>query len=102
MSGCAAWFVRDAVARIVSEGLVGAKLVELTPEARPGSPTRHALAGTGRDDRLMQKAAASLARLDAATVAAEKVCGSDAIAASIHQGEGSLGKLIRDDRCTRA
>ena len=47
---------------------------------------------------LMQKAAASLARLDAATAAAEKgLAEVNAIAASIHQGEGSLGKLIRDD-----
>jgi phospholipid/cholesterol/gamma-HCH transport system substrate-binding protein len=47
---------------------------------------------------LMRKAAASLARLDAATQAAEKGLGEiNAITASIGRGEGSLGKLIRDD-----
>ena len=46
----------DAVARIVSEGLVGAKLIELTPgkpDAPPGCRARHAPERkAGRDDRL--------------------------------------------------
>jgi phospholipid/cholesterol/gamma-HCH transport system substrate-binding protein len=92
----------DAVARIVSEGLVGAKLVELTP-GRAGSPRVADLDMIASEKpvemtELMQKAAASLARLDAATEAAEKGLGEiSAITASIHRGEGSLGKLIRDD-----
>ena len=92
----------DAVARIVSEGLVGAKVVELTP-GRPDAPR------VGELDRiaserpiemtdLLKKAASSLARLDAATQAAEKGLGElTAIAGSIRRGEGSLGKLVRDD-----
>ena len=93
---------RDAVARIVSEGLVGAKLIELTP-GKPGSAPVAELDILASEKPiemtdLMQKAAASLARLDAATVAAEKgLAELTAITASIHQGEGSLGKLIRDD-----
>ena len=92
----------DAVARIVSEGLVGAKLVELTPGKADSPPVAElGLLASEKPiemTELMQKAAASLARLDAATVAAEKgLAEVNAIAASIHQGEGSLGKLIRDD-----
>jgi phospholipid/cholesterol/gamma-HCH transport system substrate-binding protein len=92
----------DAVARIVSEGLVGAKLVELTP-GKATSPQVAELDMLASErpiemTDLMQKAASSLARLDAATVAAEKgLAEVNAIAASIHQGQGSLGKLIRDD-----
>ncbi len=92
----------DAVARIVSEGLVGAKLVELTP-GKATSPQVAELDMLSSErpvelTDLMQKAAASLARLDAATRAAEKgLAEVNAIASSIHQGEGSLGKLIRDD-----
>jgi phospholipid/cholesterol/gamma-HCH transport system substrate-binding protein len=92
----------DAVARIVSEGLVGAKLIELTPgkaDARQVAELDMLASEQPLEmTDLMQKAAASLARLDAATVAAEKgLAEVNAIAASIHQGEGSLGKLIRDD-----
>jgi phospholipid/cholesterol/gamma-HCH transport system substrate-binding protein len=92
----------DAVARIVSEGLVGAKLVELTP-GKAGAPQVADLDMLASEKpvemtELMQKAAASLARLDAATLAAEKGLGEvNAIAASVKNGEGSLGKLIRDE-----
>ena len=86
----------------MSEGLVGAKLVELTPGA-PGAPQVAELDILGSEKPiemtdLMQKAANSLARLDSATVAAEKgLAELTAITASIQKGEGSLGKLIRDD-----
>ena len=92
----------DAVARIVSEGLVGAKVVELTP-GRSDAPRlaerrQDRLRAADRDDRPHQKAAASLARLDAATQAAEKGLGElNTIAGSIRRGEGSLGKLVRDE-----
>ena len=92
----------DTVARIVSEGLVGAKLVELTP-GKASSPQVADLDTIASEkplelSELMQKAAASLARLDAATLAAEKGMGEvNAIVASVHNGEGSLGKLIRDE-----
>ena len=102
MSACDGLVRTDAVARIVSEGLVGAKLVELTP-GKAGSPQVAELDMLASEKpveltELMQKAAASLARLDAATLAAEKGLGEvTAIAASIQNGEGSLGKLVRDD-----
>ena len=47
---------------------------------------------------LLKKAASSLARLDAATQTAEQGLGEfNAIASTIRRGEGSLGKLVRDD-----
>jgi phospholipid/cholesterol/gamma-HCH transport system substrate-binding protein len=92
----------DAVARVVSEGLVGAKLVELTPGKSDAPPVADLdLLASEKPvelSELMQKATASLARLDAATSAAEKGLEEvTAIAASVRNGEGTLGKLIRDD-----
>ncbi len=92
----------DAVARIVSEGLVGAKVIELTP-GTAGSAQVAELAMIASEkpvemNDLMAQATASLARLDAATTAAEQgLAEVTAIANSIHKGEGSLGKLVRDD-----
>lgn len=92
----------DAVARIVSEGMVGARVIELSP-GRPDAPP------LGEHDAissepplelsdLIKNASASLARLDAAATAAERGLGElTAIASSIRRGEGSAGKLIRDE-----
>ena len=101
MNGCEASF-EPMPLRIVSEGLVGqAHRVDAGKGRRtPQVAELDMLASEQPIEMtdLMQKAAASLARLDAATVAAEKgLAEVNAIAASIHQGEGSLGKLIRDD-----
>ena len=92
----------DTAARIVSEGLVGAKLIELAPGRADASAVNEldliASEKPFEMTDLMKKAAESLARLDAATEAAEKGLGEiNAITSSIHRGEGSLGKLIRDD-----
>ncbi len=90
------------MARIVSEGLVGAKVIELTP-GKASSPQVAELSIVASEkpvemNDLMAQAAASLARLDAATTAAEQgLAEVTAIANSIHKGEGSLGKLVRDD-----
>jgi phospholipid/cholesterol/gamma-HCH transport system substrate-binding protein len=87
----------DAVARIVSEGLVGARAVELTP-GRPDSPRIADLDRIASErpvdmTDLVKKASASLARLDAVTEAAEQGLGDfNAIAGSIRHGEGSLGQ----------
>jgi phospholipid/cholesterol/gamma-HCH transport system substrate-binding protein len=92
----------DTVARIVSEGLVGAKVVELTP-GRADAPRISDLDRIASERPielvdLFKKAASSLARLDAATQAAEGGLGElTAIAGSIRRGEGSLGKLVRDE-----
>jgi phospholipid/cholesterol/gamma-HCH transport system substrate-binding protein len=92
----------DTVARITSEGLVGAKVVELSP-GRPDAPRLAELDRIASEPHLelndlLNKAAASLARLDTATRAAEQGLGElNAIAGSIRRGEGSLGKLIHDE-----
>lgn len=92
----------DAVARIVTEGVVGAKVVEIVP-GRPDAP---ALGPDGRiaSERpveladLLKKAAASLERVDAVALAAERGLGEvNAITAAVRKGEGSLGKLVADD-----
>jgi phospholipid/cholesterol/gamma-HCH transport system substrate-binding protein len=96
----------DAVARIVTEGIVGAKVVEIVP-GRPDAPP---LADAGRiaAERpieltdLLKKASASLERLDAVASSAEEGLGEiNQIAATIRKGEGSLGKLVQDDEAYR-
>ena len=92
----------DATARIVPQSLVGAKVVEIVP-GKPDSPV---VADRGSIEvetpleliDLMKQAAASLKRVDAVSEAAEKGLGEvNAIASSIREGKGSLGKFVRDD-----
>jgi phospholipid/cholesterol/gamma-HCH transport system substrate-binding protein len=96
----------DAVAHIASEGMIGAKVVEVTP----GRPDARAL--TEGDilasepplelGELVKKGAASLARLDAAARAAEQGLGEiNAIAGSIRRGDGTVGKLVNDEEAYR-
>ena len=96
----------DAVARIVSEGMVGAKVVELVP----GKPDAAPLPADGviasetplELADLLRQASASLARLDAVSSAAEQGLGqASAIATSVRNGEGSLGKLVKEDDAYR-
>jgi phospholipid/cholesterol/gamma-HCH transport system substrate-binding protein len=93
----------DAVARIVSEGMVGAKVIELSP-GRADAPLLGELDRIASErpievSDLIKKAASSLERIDAATLAAEQGLGDlTAIVGSIRRGEGSLGKLVRDDK----
>ena len=96
----------DAVARVVTEGVVGAKVVEVVP-GRPGA------APLGPDGVIsseapvemadvLSKASASLDRLDAVADAAEKGLGEvNAIASAVRKGEGSLGKLVNEDEAYR-
>jgi phospholipid/cholesterol/gamma-HCH transport system substrate-binding protein len=96
----------DAVARIVAEGLVGAKAVELTP-GRPESPPVADLDRIASErpiemSDLLTRAAGSLARLDRLAQAAEQGLGEiNAITGSIRRGQGSLGKLVRDETVYR-
>jgi len=92
----------DARARIVPQGVVGAKVVEIVP-GRANAP---ALADDGilpveapiELADLLKQATDSLRRVDAVTLAAEKGLGEiTAIASSIREGKGSLGKFVRDD-----
>jgi phospholipid/cholesterol/gamma-HCH transport system substrate-binding protein len=96
----------DAVARIVSEGVVGAKVVEIAP-GRPDAPplADGGLIGAEKPVEvadLLQDARTSLQRIDAVASAATQGLGEiNAIAGSIRKGEGSLGKLVQDDAAYR-
>ncbi len=92
----------DAVARIDQQGVVGAKVVEIVP----GSPDAPPLADGGalRTEapmevaELLKDASVSLAKLDAvASSAQEGLTEINAIAATIREGEGTLGRLVKDD-----
>ena len=96
----------DTVARIVSEGLVGAKVVELTP----GRPDAAPVAEMGRiaSERpiemadVLKRASASMDRLETLARSAEQgLTEVNAIAGSIRRGEGSLGKLVQDETLYR-
>lgn len=96
----------DATARIVTEGVVGAKVVEIVPGLPDAPPTGpDGLIASERPIELadlLKKASASLQRVDAVADAAEKGLGEvSAIAATVRKGEGSLGKLVADDEAYR-
>jgi phospholipid/cholesterol/gamma-HCH transport system substrate-binding protein len=96
----------DATARIMTEGVVGARVVEIVP-GRPDAPplgpdARIASEPPTEIADLLRKATASLARVDAAAEAAARGLGEvNAIAAGVRKGEGSLGKLVRDEDAYR-
>ncbi|RUL81757.1 MCE family protein [Tautonia sociabilis] len=92
----------DARARIVSQGVVGAKVVELSP----GSPDAEVLPDGGLVTSeppveladLMREATEALDRIDAAAEAAERGLSEiNAIASAIRGGEGTIGRLLTDD-----
>jgi phospholipid/cholesterol/gamma-HCH transport system substrate-binding protein len=92
----------DAVATIGTQGVVGAKAVEITP-GRPDSPPL-AENGTIRAEDpteladLFRDAQGALARVESVAQAAEAGLGEvNAIAGSIRRGEGTLGRLVRDE-----
>ena len=92
----------DATARVASQGVVGARVVEILP-GRPDAP-RLADGGTIRSEAtpelsdLLKDASAALKRIDAVASSAEKGLSEiTAIAAEVRAGRGTLGKLVRDD-----
>lgn len=96
----------DATARIVPQGVVGAKVVEIVP----GKPDAPALAEGGVLQTeppleladLLQGASGALKRLDDVTVAARQGLGEvNSIAAGIREGKGSVGRLFQDDEAYR-
>jgi phospholipid/cholesterol/gamma-HCH transport system substrate-binding protein len=96
----------DAVARIGTQGIVGAKVLEITPgrpDAPPladGQPLRSERPRELAD--LMADASRTLATLDTVAVEAQAGLGEiNAIAATVRRGEGTLGKLVRDDEAYR-
>lgn len=96
----------DAQARIVTEGMVGSRAVEITPgkaDAAPLGPSAVIAAEPPVEmNDLMREARKTLARVDAAAgAAAQGLTEINSIAANVRKGEGSLGKLIRDDQAYR-
>jgi phospholipid/cholesterol/gamma-HCH transport system substrate-binding protein len=96
----------DAQARIVTEGVVGSKVVEIVPGKADAPPLRPSgMIGAEPSVELadlVRKAAVSLDRIDAVSLAAERGLGeANEIAAAIKKGDGSLGKLMKDDEAYR-
>jgi len=88
----------DARARIASEGVVGAKVVEIAP----GLPDAAPLGTPAVIADLVRDAAATLRKVDAAAEAANRGLGEvNAIAGAIARGEGTLGRLVREDEAYR-
>jgi phospholipid/cholesterol/gamma-HCH transport system substrate-binding protein len=92
----------DALATIATQGVVGAKVVEITPGEPDASPL--AEGGTIRAEDpiemadLLRDAQGAMGQVQTVAKAAEEGLGEvNAIAASIRRGEGTLGKLVRDD-----
>lgn len=92
----------DTVARIISEGMIGARVVEL----KPGEVDAPAVVDGGLIEsetpldlaELTRQAGESLAEFNqTAQTAREALAQAAAIAADVRDGKGSLGKLVRDD-----
>ena len=92
----------DTLVRISIQGVIGSKVVELVP----GKPDAPALAESAMLPAqepieladLVNEASATLKRVNIAARSAEQGMNEvAAIAASIHEGKGTLGKLTRDD-----
>ena len=96
----------DALTRIVTQGVVGSKVVEIVPGApeAPAMDSGGVLASEAPIELadILRDASASLRKVDAVAVAArEGLEEVNAIAAVIRRGEGTLGKLVRDDDAYR-
>lgn len=96
----------DATAQVGTQGVVGAKVVEVSP----GVPNAPALADGGRIKTveppdlmdLMNDASKTLARLDSVAKSAEQGLGEiTAIAGQIRAGQGTVGRLVHDDEAYR-
>ena len=92
----------DAEARIATQGVVGAKVLEISP----GSPGVEVLPDGGvirsvppvELADLIREASDALGRVDAVAGSAERGLSEiNAIAAAIRGGEGTLGRLVTDD-----
>lgn len=96
----------DAVARIAAQGVVGSKVVEIRPGSA-GAPPLPPDGAIGTEEApeladLLTDARSSLQRVDAAATAAERgLAEITAVATSIREGEGTLGRLVRDDEAYR-
>ena len=96
----------DATAAVATQGVIGARVVEVTPGRPDGPPL--ADGGTIRAEPtaevadLVRDARAALRRIDEVAAAAHEGLGEiNAIAAGIRGGKGSLGRLVQDDEAYR-
>jgi len=92
----------DAVAAVATQGVVGSKVVEITPGAPDGPPLgpNGSIASEPPVELadLLRDARASLRRVDAVADAAERGLGEvNAIATTVREGRGSLGRLVQED-----
>lgn len=92
----------DAVATITTQGVVGSKVIEITP-GRPDAPALGP-GGTLRSEAaveladILKGADDSLKNLNAVAAAARDGLGEiNAITGTIREGRGSLGRLVRED-----
>jgi phospholipid/cholesterol/gamma-HCH transport system substrate-binding protein len=91
----------DATARIATQGVVGAKVLEILPGAPDAKPLDPAVPLRSERPRelsdLMAEAETSLRKLDEVAESARAgLAEVNAIAGSISRGEGTVGKLVRD------
>jgi phospholipid/cholesterol/gamma-HCH transport system substrate-binding protein len=92
----------DAIASIATNGVVGPKIVEIIPGSpdAPPLPDGGALAAESPIELadLLHDARTAMKRLEEVASTAETGLSEiNGIAASINRGEGTLGKLVRDD-----
>ncbi|HEV3120484.1 MAG TPA: MlaD family protein, partial [Isosphaeraceae bacterium] len=96
----------DALARIVTQGVVGAKVVEIVPGQADAIPLGDG--GALRSEPplevadVLRDASRSLQKLDAVASDARKGLGEiNAIAATIREGKGTMGRLVQDEEAYR-
>jgi phospholipid/cholesterol/gamma-HCH transport system substrate-binding protein len=92
----------DATARIGTQGIVGAKVLEILPGRPDAPPLAEGQALRSERPReladLMADASKTLATLDTVAAEAKEGLGEiNAIAGTIRRGEGTLGRLVQDD-----
>jgi phospholipid/cholesterol/gamma-HCH transport system substrate-binding protein len=96
----------DATVRIVTQGVVGSKVVEIVP----GQPKAPALAEGAvlRSERpleladLLKRAERTFDEVDAtASAARQGLTEATAVVESIRKGQGTLGRLVQDDEAYR-
>ncbi len=92
----------DATARILSQGFVGLKVVEIVPGLPSAPPVDDSTLIRSEEPldpyELLARARTSLDRLDVSVAEAGKgIAQLRSIADAVAKGEGSLGKLIRDE-----
>lgn len=96
----------DAKVKVVPQGVIGARVVEIVP-GKPDAPSLADGADLAAEPAveiadLLRDARTAISRVDAAASAAEKGLGEfAAIAQTVREGKGSLGKFVQDEEAYR-